>query len=121
MALKMRGLQKFRSGLDQAIDRGTFRAAEHVRDLARDLAPVDEGDLRSSGRVEPGEPDGSAEYRVVFGGISGPNKFVDYAEYVEEGTPNSPAQPYLDPARRAIDVKTEVAAEIKALAGRSKA
>lgn len=114
MALKMKGLTDFRAGLDAAIDRGTFKAASFVADLAGQLSPVDEGDLQSSARVEPNAPNGGAVYEVKSGGVSGPNKFVDYAEYVEAD------QPFFDPAVRAIKLKEEVKAEVRALAARSK-
>lgn len=123
MALNLSGLQAFAAGLQAAIDRGAHRAATYVTDLAVDLAPEDEGDLKATGRVEPDAPDGSGQARVVFGGASGPHKYVDYAGIVEHGNPdepNYPAQPYLEPATKAIDVKAEIAAELRALAARSR-
>lgn len=118
MALNLRKLTAFRAGLPDAIDRGTARAAALVNDLAVQLAPEDEGDLKATGRVEPDAGQGDGTYRVVFGGASGPNKFVDYAPAVEYGRtdePNYPAQPYLTPAAREIDIKAEIKAEILAL------
>lgn len=114
MPLKTTGLQTFRKGLDAAIDRGTFRAARYVAGLAAELSPVDEGDLRSSARVEPDSASGSAVYAVKSGGISGPNKFVDYAAFVEA------EQPFFDPAVRAVDVKVEIADELRDLARQSR-
>ena len=114
MALKMTGLTTFRKGIDAAIDRGTFRAAGYVAGIAADLSPVDEGDLRSSARVEPDAADGGAVYTVRSGGIDGPNKFVDYAAYVEAD------QPFFSPAVRAVSVKQEVQAELRDLAKRSR-
>lgn len=35
-----------------AAERGVREAAEHILEVARENAPVDEGDLRSSGKVE---------------------------------------------------------------------
>lgn len=115
MALKSKGLTYFRKHIDRVIDRATFRTAGYVRDLGQDLAPVDEGDLESSGRRDPDEPNGEAEYLVIFGGIEGPNKFVDYAEFVEED------QPFLGPALDAVDLKGEIETAIKGLAAVSKA
>jgi hypothetical protein len=102
----------------KAIDRGVHQAASYVADLAAQLAPEKSGALKASGRVEPEAPDGSKEYRVVFGGGA-----VDYARYVEEGTdnPNYPVQPYLAPAVQQISVKAEIKAAIADLAARSKA
>lgn len=117
MALRTRGLTTFRDGVNAAIDRGVFRAATLVEDLATQLAPEDTGALKASGRVEPDAPNGGQAYQVVFGGGA-----VDYAQYVERGTdnPNYPAQPYLGPAREAIDLKAEIAAELRALAGKAR-
>jgi hypothetical protein len=115
MPLKMNGLTRFRKGVDAAIDRGTFRAAGYMAGLVGDLSPVDEGDLRSSARVEPDAANGGAVYAVKSGGVDGPNKFVDYAAYVEDD------QPFFDPARRAINVKAEIQAELAALAKASRA
>lgn len=109
-------LLRIKHGLFPAISRGLYRGARYIRDVSTQLAPVDEGDLRSSGRVEP-DHEGDDTYRIIFGGIPGPHKFVDYAAYVEKGTsnPNYPAQPYLRPAAKAIDVKKEVIDEIRKL------
>jgi hypothetical protein len=118
-----RGLQIFLDGLDEAIDRGTHARATRVKDKAVENAPEDEGDLKETGRVEPEQPDGSMEARVVFGGKSGSNKYVDYADVVEEGDPdrpNYPAQPYLGPAARDVDDLADVAAELQALIQRSR-
>ena len=46
---------------------------------------------------------------------------IDYAGYVEYGTQHSPAQPYLTPALRAINVKTEIKKAIQDLVTRSRA
>lgn len=117
--LNTSGIQTFRKGARQAIDRGVGRAAGYVADLAKQLAPEDEGDLKDSVRVS-GEP-GSLKRSVLVGGVSGPNKFVDYAAFVEYGTADSPAQPFLTPATKAINVAKEVKAELRALVGKSRA
>ena len=111
MAVNTSGIDAIISGLEAAIDRGVFRAAGYVKDLAVDLAPESSGDLKRSGHLEPGAVDGGGAYRVVFD--------MPYATYVEHGNdnPNYPAQPYLAPAKKAIDVTSEVKAEIAALVG----
>lgn len=118
MALNLKGLQAFREGLPAAIDAGAKQAAEYVADLAQQLAPEDTGDLKASKQVTPGERPGS--YIVSFGGG---DSGVDYAEIVEYGdpsNPNYPAQPYLGPAKKQINVKAEIQKQIKALASRSR-
>lgn len=65
----------------------------HVREIAEDilaesqrLVPVDSGRLKRSGKVVETD-DG---FEVVYD--------APYAAYVEHGTINSPAQPFLTPA-----------------------
>lgn len=112
--LKTKGWDTFLAGLDLAIDCGVHRAATMVKDLAVQLAPEDSGDLKKSGHVEPPAPDGSGVATVVFD--------APYACYVEYGTsePNYPAQPFLGPARKEIDLKREIAQELRDLANRSR-
>lgn len=109
MALRLNNMRRVMRGAPAAVDRGVHRAATYVKDLAVQLAPEDTGDLKASGAVEPGEPNGGARYRVVFS--------VPYARYVEFGNdnPNYPAQPFLHPAKKEISVRDEVKAELVAL------
>lgn len=67
--------------------------AVKVETGAKQRAPVDTGRLRSSitWRLEPGKP---------LAAIVGTN--VEYAAFVELGTRNMRAQPYLVPALRAV-------------------
>jgi len=60
---------------------------EDVERLASDLAPVDTGTLRDSIRYEDG--------RVYTD--------VEYAPFVEYGTVNAPAQPFMRPAADTVD------------------
>lgn len=106
MPLKRNRIPQTRGTITAAAARGVHRAAGFVADLARQLAPVDTGALRASIRVTPDAP--ALRVEVQAGGASAP-----YAAYVEYGTSRSPAQPYLTPAARAINVRREVAAEIK--------
>jgi HK97 gp10 family phage protein len=76
---------------------GDFAAAQEIRDMAKDLAPVDTGHLRDSIRCWQT----SEGATVTAGGVSnGPegSRDVDYAVYVEFGTYKMAAQPYLRPA-----------------------
>ena len=115
MPINYAKLTALRAGVPAAIDRGVHQAAVHLTDLAVQLAPEDEGDLKATGRVEPDAGQGDGESRVVFGGQDGPNKYVDYARHVEFGTDVSEAQPFLTPAKEQIDVQAEIARELRAL------
>lgn len=112
MPLNIARLRSVSRGLPAAVDRGVFRTAQEVYEDADANVPVDTGDLRASGRIEPDAPDGSASYQVVYGGGA-----VDYARWVEEGNdnPNYPAQPYLGPARKRAKLRQNVQAEIRRL------
>jgi hypothetical protein len=118
MPLKSNLLQ-FASGVPGVLDQGAQETAEDVRDLARQLAPEDEGDLKATVRVLPKAAEG--ERTVAAGGESGPNKFVDYAAVVEYGdpsTPNYPAQPFMTPAATEIDPTFRYKPLLKALEGK---
>jgi len=107
MALRSR-IPAIRAGLNAAAARGVARAGGYIVNLAQQLCPVDTGALRASIRLEPAQP--ALKMYVKAGGGQ-----VDYAGYVEFGTSRSLAQPYLTPAVRAIDVRREVAEELKDL------
>lgn len=64
--------------------------AEAVAEEARHLAPVDTGLLAASIKVEQETLDGNPGAVIVAG--------VPYAAYVEVGTSDTPAQPFLRPA-----------------------
>jgi len=108
MTVNTRGMDAIRRGLPGAIDRGVERAADHIVDLARQLAPVKTGALRDSIHIEAG--DTPLSRKVVAGGGA-----VDYAAHVEYGTASNPAQPFLTPAFEAIDVQAEIADEVRRL------
>lgn len=114
MALDLSGLRAFKAGLPKAIDEGAEIAANYVGDLAQQLAPVDEGDLRDSKQVLPGKTKGI--WVVSFGeGLPDPRAIVQ-----EYGSEDMPAQPYLGPAVKDVDVRKEIKAKIEELARRSK-
>src|SRR5262245_42678593 len=110
VALNLSGLRTMSEGTNEAINRGVARAAHLMAELAAQLAPVDTGALRDSIHAEPG--DGVNQWRVVAG--------VSYAVWVEYGNQYSPAQPFLTPAMRAIDVDLEIKRELQALIARSR-
>lgn len=66
------------------------QTADDILDLAKQLAPVDTGALRGSGRTEM-----RGENTAVIG-FGSPE--IDYAKYQEYGTSRMAAQPYLTPA-----------------------
>lgn len=68
----------------------TQRVAEQVAEKAKEMAPVDTGNLRASIRVER---DGN-NHAVVTD--------VSYAPFLEFGTSRAPAQPFLGPAAESV-------------------
>lgn len=114
--LDLSGLSAFIAGLDNAIEQGADETADDVVDLARQIAPVDEGDFQGSIEKQPGE---TAETRkVIAGGEKAPHGI-----YVEYGVPSNtayPAQPTLGPAAAAIDPGLRTAEKLRALAERSR-
>lgn len=65
-------------------------SAERVKNLMIEFAPIDTGALVASIRVQEGAK--GLVYKV------GPGAEINYAEFVEFGTSNMPAQPYVRPA-----------------------
>lgn len=105
MAVNTAGMDRIRAGLPEAMERGIERGANLIADLARQLAPEKTGALKRSIEVVDG-PHALAR-RVVAS--------ADYAVFVEFGTRDSEAQPFMTPARQNIDVQAEVAAEVRKL------
>ena len=99
--------------IEQAAERGVQRSAIFVADIQRQLVPVDTGALKSTIRVVKQTP---LHYRVIAGDASvtqpDGSKPVIYAPFVEYGTANSPAQPFVTPSAQRINVGAEVAKEI---------
>lgn len=100
--LKLTRLRRALQGSPQAIDRGAKAYAEAVGDLAEQLAPFETGELRDSKEVVPTGP---GAYRVVFR--------APHAVFVEFGTVNMAAQPFLTPATRNIDPLPFFARELR--------
>jgi HK97 gp10 family phage protein len=70
------------AGVQQALE----SALQYIYDTSQAACPVDTGALKASGVMKVGEYEGSVSYTE------------DYAIYVEFGTRNMAAQPYLYPA-----------------------
>lgn len=70
----------------KVVGRACVKGAHIIEREAKLRAPVDTGALRGSISVDP----------IPMGADVGPH--VDYGAYVEFGTVNTPAQPYLVPA-----------------------
>lgn len=68
-----------------------LQTAQDIYEVSQQLVPVDTGALKQSGGVDVVD---SSTVRIGYGNDSD----VQYAKYVEYGTSNSPAQPYLTPA-----------------------
>ena len=93
MGIRARGLEAARRRLEGIADRVAGVTEEAVAEFAKDVethmkgvVPVDTGKLRDSISAE----------QAGEGWTVGP-RGVDYAEYVENGTSRSPAQPYVAP------------------------
>lgn len=79
---------KLGAALVERAEKVVDRTATEAFDLSQTLVPVDTGELKDSGRVEPGE-NRTTRY-IVYG--------TDHAWYPEFGTRNMAAEPYLIPA-----------------------
>lgn len=115
MALKSK-LPQLRGGLALATAEAIYRAAGFVRDVHRQIAPVDEGDWRDSAVLVPNTP--ALEVTVQAGGAKAPHGII--VEYGDPSNPNYPAQPTLGPAAAAIRPELEVAKELRALIRKSR-
>lgn len=116
-------LPAIRRGLRPSAARGVFRGGTMVRDLARQLAPVDRRPNRPPGphlfetiQVEPAEP--AISMQVTAGrGLRDPRAILN--EYGGDSI-FYPPQPYMTPAARAVNIAKEVKAELQALIKRSR-
>lgn len=87
------------------IKRQLQASADRVLKQSSKEVPVDKGDLKSTGRVEP-YTDGdysshqTVAFDVAYGGQNGSEtgEFVDYAGFVHDGTTRQQPQPYLLPS-----------------------
>lgn len=83
-------VKKYGDRAPKAAARAMYREAEKIMAKAKPLTPVDTGNLRASGHVQPPESKrGSVTVRLGFGGTAGVTKrdsdvYVGYAVYVHE-------------------------------------
>jgi hypothetical protein len=91
---------------NQSFTEGLLEGAKDIVDLASQLAPKDTGELSRSGKAEV---IGKGKVEVSFGnGLSD-----DRALSQEFGTVFQPAQPYLFPAIRSVDILFHVKEALK--------
>ena len=57
---------------------------EQMLVTAMELAPVESGRLRDSGRIEKRKGPSGVKFQLIFGGVTRKGKFVDYAAHVHE-------------------------------------
>ena len=94
-------LNAIRDGMHE----GLLAAGNHIVDLASQLAPEDSGALKLSGEATPVD-----DTVIVSFGNNLPD---DRAIAQEYGTIYMPAQPYLGPAIKEIDIVEEVAIAVR--------
>jgi HK97 gp10 family phage protein len=99
---RVTGLEALKARIDRipadsraAIQAELQRSAADVVALQKTLAPVDEGDLSSSIKTEPGRHE--LAVNIVAGGPEAP-----HAVHVETGTSSMDAQPFFFPGWRAM-------------------
>ena len=78
--------------------------AKVVRDDARSRVPVKTGSLQKSIRYSVSKKNVTASIHAGGKKVNGINTF--YAQFIEFGTKNKPARPFLYPAGRAHEVET---------------
>ncbi len=93
------------NAIKEGFAEGILQAGKHIVDLASQLAPEDEGLLKASGEAVP-----VGDTVLVSFGNGLPD---DRAAAQEYGTIYMPAQPYLGPAVKEIDVALEVAIAVR--------
>lgn len=109
----------------QAVAPGLIAAADHIADAIRSLAPVDEGDLKSSIAVTPpgeatppySQPGGSKIVGPLQAAVTVGHSKVRYAHLQEYGTTFHPAQPFFWPGFRLA--RKSAAAKIKRAIGKA--
>lgn len=93
------------NAIKEGTKEGLLVAGNHIVDLASQLAPEDSGELKKSGRAVMEE-----DAVVVSFGNDLPD---DRAIAQEYGTIYMPAQPYLGPAIKEINIVEEVATAVR--------
>jgi HK97 gp10 family phage protein len=89
--------------VNEGLEKGTLEMAIMMTGQAKNFAPVDKGELRGSIQYKNvNMAGGRTEGRPTDEQPKSPDAVVSatapHAIYVEKGTKNAPAQPYLEPA-----------------------
>lgn len=106
MALNLDGLDAFAAEFLDLIDAGLEDGAGMIADLATQLAPEDEGDLKASINKRRGD---EGSWEVIAG-----EGLPDIRAIVQEtGSIYQDPQPYMEPAANAIDVEALVKARLR--------
>lgn len=93
MAKLVSNLHKIAAMVGPAVERALLATGKDILDVSQQLVAVDTGKLKASGGVIP-----ITSTHVVVGYGSPGSEREEVAHYIEYGTVNSPAQPYLTPA-----------------------
>lgn len=105
-----RRLEAIPTGIKEAVQPALLRSGEELSARMKQLAPVDEGDLRDSIAVTPAgqrtpsysQPGGSMTVPENAVAVTVGNEDVRYAHLQEYGTVNNPAQPFFWPSYRLL-------------------
>lgn len=98
MARLVNNLSKYARTAPKAAERALLQTGADILAVAKQLVPVDTSSLQKSGGVVP------VTSAIVHVGFGGPGEYFDgrkpeeYAVYVEYGTSEMDAQPFLTPA-----------------------
>lgn len=92
-SVRARGLSEAKRKLQRIADRLAGVTDEAISDFADDV----EKHMKGIVAVDTGKLRGSIEKRPAGNGYTIGPRGVDYAEFVENGTSRSPAQPYIAP------------------------
>ncbi len=109
MAKLYSNLSEIAAGSEQAVKNALLQTAADVVSIAKQLAPVDTGALKQSIGAIP-----ETSTSILIGSDK------EYAPFVEYGTVNSPAQPFLTPAFAQAEsaFKVRLAQEMQKLANK---
>ena len=104
--VQITNLAILQNAIQGGMQEGLEQAGKFIVDLASQLAPEDTGELKASGEANWNGKDG---VEISFG-----NGLPDDRAIAQEyGTMYMPAQPYLGPAIKAIDIVEEVAKAVR--------
>lgn len=110
ITIQMDRLWNIANKIEDAIDAGVNNAADMVVDLAKQLAPVDTSLLQES--IQKENLSNIKGRAIISAGEGCPDQRAPAQEF---GTIFQPAQPYLIPAAKEIDIKLEIMKEVQRL------